>query len=90
MEMAEHAGKELSPENATLFRALAARANYLSQDRPDCAFVAKELCREFAVPTWQSMARLERLCKYLIGVPRLVFSYPWQKVPDQIHIFCGH
>ena len=42
---------ELNPADATGFRALAARANYLAQDKPDCAFVAKELCKEFAVPT---------------------------------------
>ena len=28
-------GEKLSPEESTLFRALAARANYLSMDRPD-------------------------------------------------------
>ena len=28
----------LTPDHATLFRALSARANYLSQDRPDVAF----------------------------------------------------
>ena len=41
----------LEPRDATNVRALAARGNYLAQDRPDIAFACKELCREFAVPT---------------------------------------
>ena len=87
LELAEGAGHELSPEDATLFRAMAARANYMSQDRPDCSFVAKELCREFAVPTRNSFDRLERLCRYLLGVPRLVFHFPWQPKQSQFQIW---
>ena len=67
------------PESATAFRALAARANHLSHDRPDLAYAAKELCREFAVPTQASLLRLKRLIRYLVRVPRLVFQYRWQK-----------
>ena len=36
---------DLSPPEATMFRALSARVNYLAQDRPDLAFSTKELCR---------------------------------------------
>ena len=39
------AHEKLSPDGATNVRALAARANYLAQDRPDLAYSAKELCR---------------------------------------------
>ena len=44
---AEFESKEevLSPSEATLFRALAPRANYLAMDRPEIAFATKELCR---------------------------------------------
>ena len=40
-----HSSGDLSPVEATGFRALSARANYLAQDRPDLAFSTKELCR---------------------------------------------
>ena len=40
----------LSPDEATMYRAFNARANYLAQDRPDIAFSTKALCNEFAVP----------------------------------------
>ena len=68
---------KLSPEDATTFRALSARANYLSQDRADIGFSTKELCREFAVPNRHSQAKLKRVCRYLAGKPRLVHQYNW-------------
>ena len=37
--------KELEGEQATQYRALAARCNYLSMDRPDMHFAVKEACR---------------------------------------------
>ena len=37
-----------TPKSATLYRAVSARGNYLSQDRVDISFGTKELCREFA------------------------------------------
>ena len=67
----------LAPEDATVFRALSARSNYLSQDRADIGFATKELCREFSVPTRLSQQRLKRLGRYLAGKPRLVHRYPW-------------
>ena len=39
--------------DATLFRGLAARCNYLSLDRPDIQYAAKEVCREMSAPTSQ-------------------------------------
>eukprot|EP00969_Alexandrium_andersonii_P226000 9980114-Alexandrium_andersonii.AAC.1 len=38
---AEEAAEPLSPAAGSSFRALAARANYLSMDRPDLGFAAK-------------------------------------------------
>ena len=35
-------GFELEPAEATMFRALSAFANYLSQDRPDISYAGKE------------------------------------------------
>ena len=69
----------LSPEDATMFRALSARGNYLAQDRPDINFATKELCREFSRPNRNSYQRLKRLGRYLIGKPRLVYKYDWGK-----------
>ena len=46
-----HSSGDLNPAEATGFRALSARANYLAQDRSDFSFSTKELRREFAVPS---------------------------------------
>ena len=72
------ADTQLGPERHTAFRGLAARANYLSADRPDCQYAAKEICRWMSAPTELAMTALKRLGRYLIGKPRLVFRYPFQ------------
>eukprot|EP00969_Alexandrium_andersonii_P341930 15114427-Alexandrium_andersonii.AAC.1 len=53
--------EELDQEEATRYRALAARANYLAQDRPDIQYSTKALCRDMAKPTKGGMRRLKRL-----------------------------
>ena len=77
IERLQSLGHELDPEEATAFRGLGARANYLSQDRADFSFASKELCREFAIPNHNSFAKLKRLVRYLCGLPRLVYEYPF-------------
>ena len=47
----------LSEDEATRYRAAAARANYLSADRPDILFAAKEACRFMAKPSHRRMSR---------------------------------
>jgi len=58
----------------TRFRAIAARGNYLSADRPECQFAAKEICRFMSEATKLSVEALKRLGRYLVKYPRLVFS----------------
>ena len=70
--------KPLEVSMFTKFRALAARANYLSADRPDCQYAAKEICRWMSSPSELSMAALKRFGRYLLGRPRLVFRYVFQ------------
>ena len=60
------------------YRAVAARANYLSADRPEAQYAAKECCRWMSAPTDLAMAGLKRLGRYLEGSRRLVMKYPWQ------------
>ena len=38
----------LGPEEATRYRAMAARANYLAADRTDLLYATKEVCRHMA------------------------------------------
>jgi histone deacetylase 1/2 len=77
---------ELQPFQVTAFRGAAARANYLAADRIDCQFAAKEICRWMSSPTENSWNALKRLCRYLAGLPRLVYTYGWQDV-DAVDVY---
>ena len=75
----EAASKVLVGAEATRFRAVAARANYLSVDRPDIQYSAKEVCRRMAKPVEGDWQKLTRLGRYLRGSPRCVLEYRWQR-----------
>ena len=77
LEMAGNLDDLLSPEDATNYRGLSARGNFLAQDRVDISFAAKELRREFAAPANSSLARLKRLGRFLLGKPRLLYLFNW-------------
>ena len=57
---------------------MAARANYLSADRPDIQYAVKEICRRMAKPVEGDWQKLVRLGRYLKGAPRCVLGYVWQ------------
>jgi hypothetical protein len=65
----------LGKSEATRFRGLAARSNYLAQDRMDLQYAAKELCREMSGPKPSSWKKLKRLARYLLEYPRLVWIF---------------
>ena len=67
----------LDPHEATLFRAIAARANYLAQDRADIQFTVKEICAQMANPNREGWRRLKHLGCYLLGHPEVEYLYPW-------------
>ena len=60
------AGDVLDEEASTMFRALSARYLYLAMDRPECAFSAKELCRQFSAPTVKGVEALKGQCVSLL------------------------
>ena len=53
--------EHLQKEEATAFRGLAARLNFLAQDCPDLQFAIKQCSREMATPTRGSWKRNEDL-----------------------------
>ena len=75
-----------SEEEVTMYRALAARANYLSLDRPDISYASKECCRHMSAPTHGDWKVLRRVARYLIRHPRLVYNFPWQ-VASELDVF---
>ena len=77
----------MTGEDATRFRGVVARCNYLAFDRPDIQFATKEICREMSKPTTGSLRRLKRLGQYLKGKPRLVWSFDMQSECTTIDIY---
>ena len=74
----------LSAAEASKFRGLAARANYLAADRTDIMYSVKEICRHMATPTAGAMKKLKRLGRYLLGNARLTTRYEWQGEESEI------
>ena len=74
----------LEGAEAKRYRELAARANYLAQDRIDIQFATKEICRGMCTPCKGDVKKLRRLARYLITVPRMVMNYHWQQDTRQI------
>ncbi len=64
-------GAALEGEQIEIYRSVVARANYISQGRPDVRYATKELCRRMAGPTTADWSSLKRLCRYLKGRPRM-------------------
>jgi hypothetical protein len=83
----EKEDEALSAEDAHEYRAKVARANFLASDRPDIAFAVKELCRGMSSPTVRDAEALKRLARYLLGRPRLVWHYGWQKKATRIDVW---
>ena len=77
----------LSPSDATMYRALAARCNDLRQDRSDMSFSSKELRRECSVPRQNNFKKLKRLVHYLAGMPRWVYHFNFQRPDDTINVY---
>ena len=74
-------------EEIKKFRGVAARMNYLAQDRPDIAFAAKEVCREMAKPTTGSWRRARRIVRYLVRRPRMVSYFDFQEDVRKLVVF---
>lgn len=72
-------------EEATQYRAIAARLNYLSADRPDLQLAAKEVCRDMSTPTEGSWRQLIRIARY--GSPRLDWKYELQDEVETAEAF---
>ena len=78
---------ELSRERARTFRGVAARLNFLAMDRGDLPYSTKELCRDMSRPTERAWEKLKRAVRYLVGKPRVVLVFRWQRMPKKLVIW---
>jgi hypothetical protein len=63
------------------------RAAYLSIDRYDLQYTAKEAAREMHAPTERGWSILKRMARYLILCPRLIITYERQHNPCRLDVF---
>ena len=77
----------MSEADATTYRSLVARLNYLAQDRPDLGFASKELSRHMCAPSERDWSDLKRVGRYLVGCPRVVQKFEWQKRFEVLHAY---
>ena len=76
---------ELGHEETTMFRAVAARLNYLTQDRPDITFATMKLCSKMSRPDAQDLKNMKRVGRFLVGRPRVGCLFEWQAHPSALH-----
>ena len=79
--------EELDDTQASQYRAITARCNYITPDRPDIAYTVKELARKMSRPTKGDWLRLKRLGRYLLGRPRMQQIYPWQSAQSIMKVY---
>ena len=74
----------LEAGEATRYRALVARLNYLALDRPDIMFGVKEAAKRMSAPCAPDWKLLKRIGRYLRLVPRAVQVFVWQDDPGEL------
>ena len=80
-------GGPLNPTQATQYRAMAARLNYLALDRTDIQYATKEASKYMSAPTEGNWIPLKRIGRYLKGNPRLVQMFRWQSATRALHTY---
>ena len=78
--------EELGSEDATLYRSVVARFNYLAPDRQDIQFAVRECAKAMAKPTVHSMVKLKRIGRYLLNCKRCKTHLWVQPLPDTIDV----
>ena len=74
----------LSEAEASRYRGIAARINYLAIDRPDIQFACKGACRWMARPVNSCWNLLKRIVRYLSGAPRIVQLFEWDNLDSTL------
>ena len=77
----------LPPSEASAYRGLATRTNFLAQDRVDLQYASKELSRWMSAPRRSDWEPMKRLGRYLLTSPRATLFFEWQRMPTEILAF---
>ncbi len=83
-EREEGGAEETGAVDERKYRAIAARANYLAQDRVDIQFAARETSRFTSKPEPEGWKKAKRLGRYLKDNMWVVLEYKLQKMPENV------
>ena len=76
----------LNASEAKRFRSLAATLNYMSSDKSDIQYAAKEVCKMMAKPTQGSWKRLKKAGRYLTGVEKVTWVMRSWRHDDKVNV----
>ena len=76
----------LDASEAKRFRSLATTLNYMSSDRSDVQYAAKEVCKKMAKPTQGSWKRLKKAGRYLTGVEKVTWVMRSWRHDDKVNV----
>ena len=77
-------GELLEAGEATRYRALVVRLNYLDMDRANIQYAVKEAAKRMSAPREPDFKLLKRLGRYLKGAPRVLQLFAWQEEPSEL------
>ncbi len=86
-EVEDQDRRELCPAQARVYRGVAARLNYLAQDRAGIQYACKEASRRMATPCEGDFGLLKRIGRYLVGAPRYQQRFYWQDEVTEVDGF---
>ena len=76
---------KIPADEISFYRSATMRLNYAGQDRPDLAYVCRELAKGMSEPTERHVTMLKRCARYLALRPRVVQLFKWQDFPGTMH-----
>ena len=79
--------EEMNYSDATRFRSVCARLNFLAQDRAELQFTSKEISSSMARPLVGATKQLKRVARFLRGHGRAVQAFPWEEQVDTVEAF---
>ena len=77
----------MAGQDATNYRAVTARLNFLAQDRTDIQHATKEVSRYMSAPRAGDMEGLKHIGKYLLRRPRATYMYKFQAEPSEFTVY---
>ena len=79
--------EDMSNEEQTKFRSVAARINFLATDRVDLQFASKDLCRRMASLDKSDWGKARRMERYSMHRPRAVMVFHFEDESEQMQGF---